>query len=110
MPNVKLYVDRITPAGRVAALEAALPALRDLICRDLQVTPDACQIALVPVTGLPDQPPVNAEFHIMPGPHRTPELLQAFAERVRDLAGQAAGQTVAVRITLLDPAGYLALK
>lgn len=110
MPNVKIYADDSLAAAPVAALRAALPALRDLLCHRFGVGPDACQIALVPVAGLPDQPPVNVELLILPRPDRTPEAVGAIAAAVRDLAASAAGVRVAVRVGQLDPRTYLALK
>jgi hypothetical protein len=111
MPNLKIYADENVHAARAAELKAALPPLRDLLCRDLSVGPEACQLALVPVAGLPDQPLVNVELLILPRPDRTPERVRAVASAIRDLIAEAAGGAhAAVRISQLDPETYIALK
>lgn len=111
MPNVKLFADETLPPGQGMALRAALPDLRALLCRDLGVKPAACQIALLPVTGLEGQPPVNVEMLIMPGASRTPEAIRALAKRIRALLSPCIGGSgVAVRIGMLDARNYVALK
>lgn len=110
MPNVKFYIDsRNAPATRdtVARL---LPDLRSLLCEDLGVPAAACQFAVIEVVGLEDQPAINAELHLLPGPARTPEYLTCVAQRLRDTLAQATGLTVAVRMSALDPQTYVALK
>lgn len=110
MPNVKIYVEAALDQARGRDLTAALPGLRALLCESLQVGPAACQIALMAVRGLDDQPPVNAELMILPTPARTRALLTEVAEAVRAHLATAAGAHVAVRIAQLDAETYLALK
>lgn len=92
MPNLKIFVDEALLPERRAALTQALGPIRALLCRELAVPPAACQLAVVPVIALPDQPPVNAELHILPRPERT-------RARVEALCAAA-----------LDPETYVALK
>lgn len=111
MPNVKIYTDETVHAEHAPALKAALPGLRDLICRDLGVGPEACQIAILPGAGLPDQPLVNVELLILPRADRTPELVRATAGAIQSLiCGAAGGARTAVRVSQLDPETYIALK
>lgn len=110
MPNVKLFVDETLYAERRAALRDALEPLRETLCQHLEVGPEACQIAVLPVLGLPDQPPINVEIHLMPASHRTRERLFALAEALRTHLREATGGRTAVRIGALDPATYVALK
>ncbi|MDF3854216.1 hypothetical protein [Paracoccus pantotrophus] len=110
MPNVKIYIDETRLAACRAAIEDALPRLRDLLCERLAVEASACQIAVLPVLGLPDQPQVNAELLILPRSGRTPERIRAVAGTMRQVLEQASGLDVAVRVGMLDPETYLALK
>lgn len=111
MPNLKLFADDRLMREQGAALRAALPELRALLCRDLAVGPAACQIALLAVAGLPGQPPVNVEMQIMPGEDRTPDAIHTLARRIRVLLSPCiGGSDVAVRISLLDAQSYMALK
>jgi len=111
MPNVKLYVDETLWPASKPALVALLPELRVLLCRELDVPPAACQLAIVPVWGMADQPVVNIELMILPRPDRTPEKLRALGGDLRALIGPAVGDAlVAVRFASLDPETYVALK
>lgn len=113
MPNAKIYVDQ-TVWIRRDEIVALLPRLPDLLCLRLSVGPAACQLAVLPVRGLPDQPLINVELHILPAPDRTSELLTSLAAAIRQLlAGAMAGKMtgkIAVRIATLDPETYVALK
>lgn len=110
MPNVKIYIDEACyDAVRPAVLDL-LPDLRATLCQGLEVTPAACQFAVLPVLGLPDQPRINAEMHLMPRPSRTRDRLEQVAAGMRDSLSRVSGMTVAVRIALLDAATYVALK
>lgn len=110
MPNVKIYVDETSYGACRAALAEALPVLRERLCRELKVEATACQFAVIPVLAMPDQPGVNVEMQIMPRPDRTRELLHGVCEGLRALVGEATGARVAVRVAVLDPATYVALK
>lgn len=110
MPNVKFFVDDRHGAGPRDALIALLPDLRAQFCAALEVEPAACQLAVIAVAGLADQPQINAELHLMPRATRPPELLRDLAQRLRAQVQAATGLSVAVRIAALDPASYIALK
>lgn len=110
MPNVKLFVDETQYRAVGPGLVALLPGLRDMLCETLSVGHAACQIAVIPVLGLPDQPLINAELHVLPRSERTPALLQQMAQDLRAHLHSATGLTVAVRIASLDPETYITLK
>ncbi|MCE5973146.1 hypothetical protein LZA78_06620 [Sinirhodobacter sp. WL0062] len=111
MPNVKLYVDDTVWPAHAETLRASLQPLRELLCVELAVSVEACQLAIVPVIGLADQPQVNIELAILPRPERTPEKLRALGETLRGrIAPASGGARVAVRYTTLDPVTYVALK
>ncbi|MTE01950.1 hypothetical protein GIY56_16795 [Paracoccus sp. YIM 132242] len=110
MPNVKIYIDEACYQAVRPAVSDLLPDLRVILCEGLEVTPAACQFAVLPVLGLPDQPRINAELHVMPRPSRTRDRLEQVAGRMRDSLSRASGLTVAIRIAQLDAATYVALK
>lgn len=111
MPNLKIYVDDTLWAERRTALVAVLGPLRTMLCERLGVGMPACQLVLQPVTGLPDQPLVNAEIFVLPRPERTRDFLEAVCGTLRDSLSEACGGVaIAVRCTTLDPLGYLAIK
>ena len=110
MPNVKLFVEETRYPAVQQAIAALLPSLREMLCGMLTVDVAACQFAVIPVMGLPDQPLINAELHILPRAERTPEALRLAALSLRDLLGAATGLHVAVRIATLDPQTYIAIK
>ncbi len=108
MPNVKLFVDPRTP--NAAALPERLTALRDMIIAHLDVPVSASQIAIVEAVGVLDQPAINVELRILPGPARTRAALTELAEAFRSQVQQVCDVAVAVRIDQLDPETYVALK
>ncbi|RRH69348.1 hypothetical protein [Falsigemmobacter faecalis] len=110
MPNLKIYVERARYAAREDALSEQLPALRALLCDHLAVPPAACQIAVLPVLGLADQPELNAELFILPAPARDRSSIIALAAALRDQISTAAEAPAAVRISFLDAGTYVALK
>lgn len=109
MPNAKIYVDQ-TIWNQKEDVVSLLPQLRELFCRDLNVGPGACQLAILPVHGLPDQPQVNVELHILPAPDRSRELLGLLAAAIQKLLASVVAGQIAVRIATLDPQTYVALK
>jgi hypothetical protein len=110
MPNVKIYVDElIYPACR-DRLTAILDPMLDMLCRDLTVDRPACQIAVMPVLAMPDLPPVNIEMQILPRPERTRAVLLDVCAKLREMVGAGTGSHVAIRVSCLDPATYIALK
>lgn len=110
MPNVKIFVDETQYGAVKSGLIAVLPDLRAMLCEAFDVEVPACQMAVIPVLGLPDQPPINVELHLLAKPERSRAAVQAAGVRVRDMIGAATGQHVAVRFAALDPATYVALK
>jgi hypothetical protein len=110
MPNVKVYVDETLLPGCREALSALLHPLRALLCQSLNVEVSACQFAILPALVMADLPRVNVEMHILPHPDRTRDRLTALAQTVQVMIGEAVGTHAAVRIAMLVPEGYVALK
>ena len=110
MPNLKIFVDDARLGDIRAPLVAALPGLRDRLCQALAVDPAISQMAILPVIGLPDQPVINVELHLLSAPARTPEALRKVAQDLRDMLGQATGRHAAIRIATFEPGGYVTLK
>lgn len=110
MPNLKIHVNDDIHGAISPALRAELPTLRKLICEDLAVPPSACQFAVISVIGMDDLPKIAVELQILPKPERTPELVNTLARRIRAVLGPVTEQHVAVRITIIDPTRYIALK
>ncbi|MCV9999290.1 hypothetical protein OE766_13625 [Pararhizobium sp. YC-54] len=110
MPNVKIYVDQALPAEAHEALATALVSVRALLAQALGVGPEAFQFAMLTVYAMDDLPPVNVEISILPTPGRTREKIKGVGEDLQRLLSAAAAARVAVRIGLLDPQSYLALK
>ncbi|OHZ37235.1 hypothetical protein BBL07_14440 [Agrobacterium vitis] len=107
---MKIYVDETIFEASRASLHEALPRIRDLLCEAFQVAPSACQLAVIPIVGLPDQPQLNIELLILPHAERTEAVVRAAAEKLRDLLNTVTGKRSAVRIAHLDPVTYVALK
>lgn len=111
MPNLKIYVDQTVWTERQEALVDALAPLRAMLCERLDVEISACQLALLPVHGLEDQPLVNAEIFVLPRPERTREMLEAVCRTLRDRLTEAGGGArTAVRCNGLDPQSYFAVR
>lgn len=110
MPNVKIFVEEQVFADRRGALTAALQPIRDMLCADLKVDISACQFAVLPVVAMADLPLVNVEMFILPRPERTREVVLAVCHSLRDMVQAASGVHVAIRVSHLDPATYIALK
>ncbi|WP_114835995.1 hypothetical protein U0027_24845 (plasmid) [Agrobacterium tumefaciens] len=109
MPNAKIYIDQ-TVGSQKEDIVALLPQLRDLVCHRLSVAPAACQLAVLPAHGLPDQPLINVELHILPAPDRTRDLLTSLAAAIQQLLAALVADKIAVRIATLDPEAYVVLK
>lgn len=109
MPNLKIYVDATQPQAQ-AALSMALTDIRACIVQGLSVPVSACQLAVMPVGGLPDQPQINAEIFILPHPDRTPEMLRGFAAELQEKVIGISGLHAAVRVNSLDGDTFVALK
>jgi len=110
MPNVKIFVDETRLPAVQERLTSLLPDLRSQLCEAFSVDLAAAQFAVIPVFGLPDQPPINVEMHILPRPDRTREAVLAVARQTRDRLREATGHHAAVRIATLDAETYVALK
>ncbi|MBC7478049.1 MAG: hypothetical protein H7317_08135 [Pseudorhodobacter sp.] len=110
MPNLKIYVDVQLLADCQPALVAALVPLRAHLCEALKVDIAACQFAILSAVVMPDLPRANVELHIMPQPDRTRAALTDLAGQIQARISAATGTRTAVRITTLDPQGYIALK
>ena len=111
MPNLKVYVDEAIWTERRDALAQALAPIRSMLCERLDVDVSACQLALLPVHGLPDQPLVNAEIFVLARPERTRAMLEAVCRTLRDRLSEAGGGArTAVRCDGLDPRSYFAIK
>ncbi len=110
MPNVKIYTDHAICAEHGSEFVAILHRLRELLCRELKVKAEACQIVALPTYGLPDQVQINVELNILPARDRTSELLRALGEAIQLLFATVTNQKIAVRITTIFPENYLALK
>lgn len=110
MPNVKIYVEDALFAKTRAALQAQLLPIRDMLCAELKVDILACQFAVLPVLAMADLPLVNVEMMILPRPERTREVVLAVCQSLRQMIGSATGVHVAIRVSELDSATYVALK
>jgi hypothetical protein len=110
MPNVKIYVDEDILAEHKAALTQVLKPLRKIVAQRLEVPNSACQLALIPVIALNDQPAVNVEIHIMPRAGRTPKALETMGTEIQQMLKDVTGKQVAFRCAQLDPTTYVTLK
>lgn len=110
MPLLKIYADKTIEAGRKNRLAAALPALRELVCRELKVDASMCQIGIVDVHGLEDQTRISVEIQLLPKPERTHDVIVAVAGKIRDLLAEESQEHVAVRVTAIDPETYVVLR
>lgn len=110
MPNVKIYVDEAVYKAHTAALTVALLPLRDIVSEHLEAPHSACQLALISILGLSDQPAVNVEISIMPRSNRTKETLESMGAELQRLLGDITKKSVAFRCAQLDPSTYVTLK
>lgn len=110
MPNLKVFVDQAVWDTRADHLIAALAELREILCRHFAVPPAACQVVALPVRGLADQPLANVELAILPRPERTGQVVTDAGLAIQALVAAVLGTPVAVRISQLDAATYVALK
>lgn len=110
MPNLKIFIDESIGTEAKARLHAALPSLRDLLCRELDVGIPLAQFALVPVLGLSDQAQLAVEMQILPKPERTREHLVSVCEAFREALRAAVDVKTAIRVTTVDPANYLVMR
>ncbi|WP_144113857.1 hypothetical protein [Paraburkholderia sp. BCC1886] len=110
MPNTKIYLDTAHWDVASGKLIDGLPSLRELLCDMLAVDRSACHLVLIGVGAPVDQPPINVEVLLLPGRERTQASLRTVAGRLRERITNVTGLGVAVRIAMLDPRTYVALK
>lgn len=110
MPNIKIFVDDTQLDAISERLTAGLPGLREMICRDLEVSRSACQFAIIGVKGMPEQPTINFELGYIRRPDRTPELCLATAQRIRERMLEITGLPAAIRMSPIEAVGYVTLK
>lgn len=110
MPNLKIFVDETVMAERRDTVAQALSAVRDAMCDKLEVEPDACQIAVVPVLAISGQPVANVEISMIPRPARTPERLTELGHVLTRVVGDATGGPVAVRAWTVDSEKYVMIR
>lgn len=110
MPNVKIFIDEGLYAERKEQIKDMLPSLRETLCETLSVGAAACQLAVIPVLGLPDQPLANLEFQYLGTESRTPDFIRGLCIQYRDILEGVLGCVPAVRATPLDVNTYVAVK
>jgi hypothetical protein len=110
LPNIKIYVNESVLTVRKPELIAALEPLREMIIGHLDVPKSACQLAIVSIVGLEDEPALNVEMHVMPGGKRTQKSLEALGAAIQGMLNEATGSKVAFRCAQLDPGTYVTLK
>lgn len=110
MPNLKIFVDEAVGSEAKARLHAALPSLRELMCRRLEVEFALAQFVLVPVLGLPDQAQLAVEMQVLPKPKRTRDQLASVCEALREALRGLVATNIAVRVTTVDPDNYLVIR
>jgi len=110
LPNLKIYIEEAVWAKQAEPLLAALPPMREMLCREFSVDSSFCQLAILPVRGLPDQAQVSVEIQILPKPDRTRDLILSVCSQSQDQLNEVTGTLTAVRATALDPATYIALR
>lgn len=110
MPNLKIFMDETVFGQHRQAMIQALEPIRDSICLHLGVPKAACQLAIIPVVGLPDQPAINVEIQILPSLDRPRTRIEAFGSEVKDILSATAGVPVAFRCAQHDPSTYVILR
>lgn len=110
MPILKIHIDFDLHPEAAAAIRTGLQPLRAMLCRELAVDVSACQISVVNIYGLEDQPQVNTEMFVLPRPERTRERMTEVCHLIRDTLADATGLHVAVRSNMLDAQTYVAVK
>jgi len=110
LPLLKIYVDENVGAEPRAKLSAALPALRELLCRELKVDASLCQFSIITVQGLRDQAQLSIEMQLLPKPERDREALLPVCDQVRQALLDVTQERAAVRVSMLDPETYIAVR
>ncbi|WP_422367479.1 hypothetical protein [Pelagibius sp.] len=110
MPNVKIQVEEATLAEQRHKVLEVLDPLRQLICEKMGVPASACQIVVIPVMGLPDQPVANMDMFYISREGRTRDMVEGACVAFRALLESALDNKVAVRAIGFDQQTYLSLK
>ncbi|WP_284757031.1 hypothetical protein [Agrobacterium sp. fls2-241-TYG-188a] len=110
MPILKIHIDFDRHPKATAAIRGALEPLRATLCRELAVDVSACQISVINIFGLDDQPQVNTEMFLLPRPERTRERITEVCKLIQKTMSETTGLHVAVRSNMLDPQTYVAVK
>lgn len=110
MPNVKILVDESVLAERREQVRSTLGPLRDLICEQMHVPASACQIVVIPVIGLPDQPCANMDMFNISREGRTRNMVESACAAFQTLLETALEGKVAVRAIGFDQNDYVSLK
>jgi len=110
LPLLKIYVDEAVGTEPQAKLVEALPALRELLCRELKVDASLCQFSIVSIRGLRDQARVSVEIQLLPKPERARDALISVCGQVREFLLNVSQERAAIRVSMLDPVTYIALR
>lgn len=110
MPNLKIFADQALGVETTAALRARLPALRTLVCKQLNVPIPLAQLAIVTVFGMGDQAQMAVEMQILPKAERTAEKIEETCSLVRSMLQEIANVAVAFRVTIVDPQAYFVFR
>jgi len=110
LPNLKIFMDETAYCQHRKAMIQALEPLRDSICLHLGVPRSACQLAIIPVAAMADQPTINVEIQILPSADRSRTQIEAFGSQVIDILFSKTGVPIAFRCMQHDPSTYVTLK
>lgn len=110
MPLMSMQVDHGLWSERGAALEAMLPEVRTMLCAELAVPVEACHFTIWPVHGLGDQPKATIDLRVLEKPERTVEQVRRAMDRLRTMMSAAAQTSVSVRVMMMEPARYFAMR
>jgi hypothetical protein len=110
LPNIKIYVDEALSPDERAGLYACAEPLRTLVCEELHVPTEACQLAFIPFRGLAGQPDVNVEILMLRAASRTQQKLECLAGAIHTLMNGAGARQIAVRCHKVIPEDYVTLK
>lgn len=110
MPNLKIFADSAIRSDLGNTLKDELPALATLLMERLEVPRAACQLALIWVEAPNDQPALNIELSIMPGPKRQRPLLEDLGRALQDRMMAIGASRPAIRISQLDAETFVTLK
>lgn len=110
MPLLKVYVDALLWSERGEVMRKSLTEIHSYLCETFKVDASVCQILVIPLHGLPNQPLIAAEIQFMSKSERTRELILSAGDQLRRMLGGDWSESVVIRITQLDPERYIAIK